>query len=675
MYSSCPSATLCLRRNAFLFFLFCGTFYFPHKVFAELPAPWQPISKEELELKDNPQHPGDSAMILYREVQTDNARSLEAHYERIKIFTEDGKKYGDVELPYFEKETHIEDIRARTISPDGHSTDFGGTVYDKVVAKAGRLRLNVKAFTFPNVQTGCILEYSYTLHFHSGIPDVIRHPEHYLLTHGYAFPAARWAVQRTLYVRRAHFVLHPFSPQTHIEIRSVRLPKITQPQQQKDGTLEMEVENVPGVTQEEYSPPEDTMRGEVYLYYAVGFFSNESFWADLGRYEGEQLEKFFSKSRAIQEEARHISGNNDSPDAMLRKLYDRVQQIRAISFEPAKTEKEKERQNLKPNKTAEEVLTRNYAFANEINLLFVALVREAGFQAYPVRVTSRNRRFFMKSVPDPFQFDAEVVQVTLPDKTIFLDPATLHCPYGLLPWEETDTQGIVLDRFSSGVVRVPGQTSADAVIQRKAGFKLDRNGNLAGTLEVNFLGQEALVRRISENDKDESERKKDLEEEARTWLPQGATMKLTSVVGWEGSNGSLRAVFDVQAPNFASQAGDRLLLPVVAFHPRSEKAFQTSQRETPVYLKYGREEHDELWLELPQGYKVENLPVTGGIQTKFASYKLITEQQSNGLKLTRNFVMNGYYFPAEQYPELRIFYDYVRTNDEGQVILQAPAAD
>jgi Domain of Unknown Function with PDB structure (DUF3857) len=667
-----PLREISLRCSAVLFFICSLVLYSPRTTSGQIPASWQAISKEELELKDNPQHPGDSAMILYREVQTDNAKFTETYYERIKIFNDQGKKYGDVEIPYLENEAHIEDIRARTVAPDGQATDFGGTVYDKVVARSGRVRLNVKAFTFPNVQAGSILEYSYSRHFHGDIPEVIRHPENYP---GDAFPAARWAVQRRLYVRRAHFVLRPVSAHTHIEIRSVRLPKIAAPQQQKDGTLQMDVENVPGVIEEEYSPPEDTMRGEVYLYYVVGYFSNDKYWADLGQLKSEQMEKFFSKSKAIQEEALRTVGTSDTREATLRKLYDRVQQVRAVSFEPSKTEKEKERQNLKPNKTAEEVLTRNYAFANEINYLFVALAREAGFRAYPVRVTSRSRNFFLKSVPDPSQFDAEVVEVITPDKTFFLDPATLHCPFDLLPWEETDTQGIILDKFSYGVVRVPALTSADAVIERKAKFRLDKEGNLAGTLEVDFLGQEALVRRISENDKDEAGRKKDLEEEARNWLPQGATTKLTSAAGWDGSNGPLRAIFDVQAPNFATQAGDRLLLPVVAFHPRAEKAFQTSSRETPVYLKYGHQEHDELVLELPQGYKVESLPAPGVLQTKFSSYKLSTEQQGAGLKLTRNFVMDGYYFPVTQYPELRTFYNFVRANDEEQAILQSVPAN
>lgn len=653
----------------FLFLIGALGLSVPQRAVTQSAASWPPISKEDREIKDNPLHPGDAAMVLYREVQTDNAKSLETHYTRIKIFKEEGKKHADVEIPYFENRSEVLNIQARTVSPDGQSTEFAGTVFDKVVVKTRRFRVNVKALTLPNVQVGSILEYSYTLHLHKDIPDVIKHPENYILTGTIAFPAARWTVQGELFVRHAHFVLRPFSPHTHLEIRTIHLKGVS-PQTQPDGRVLMDVDNVPGVLEEEFSPPEEAMQGEVYLFYTVGYYSNEGFWDDVGKVEFGQIEKFLSRSKMIQQEAARLVGPNDTDETKLRKLYERVQQIRAVSFEPSKTEQERERENLKPNKTAEDVLTRGYAFANEINLLFVALVREAGLTAYPVRVASRNHNFFLKAVPDPSQLDAEVVQVRLAEKTLYLDPATLHCPFGLLPWEESDTYGIRLDKVWADLVQIPPANSADAIIERTGSFHLDKDGNLLGKLEVNFHGQEALSRQLHAQNADEPARKKDLEEEARKWLPQGATAKLTSATGWEGSNGILKAVFEVEAPSFGSQVGDRLLFPINTLQRRSEKPFQASSRENPIYFNYGYQEVDDVTLQLPQGYTVENLPVTRGMRSRAYLYRFSTEEKGGVVKLTRNFVMETYYFLPTQYAELRNFYNFVRTNDEEQAILQ-----
>src|SRR5207245_11530979 len=70
---------------------------------------WPPVKPDELALKDNLAKPGASAMILERRLEVDDSKSLEEQYYRIKIFNDEGKKYADVEIPYVEGASHIED--------------------------------------------------------------------------------------------------------------------------------------------------------------------------------------------------------------------------------------------------------------------------------------------------------------------------------------------------------------------------------------------------------------------------------------------------------------------------------------------------------------------------------------------------------------------------------------
>jgi hypothetical protein len=303
--------------------------------------------------------------------------------------------------------------------------------------------------------------------------------------------------------------------------------------------------------------------------------------------------------------------------------------------------------------------------------LFVALAREAGFTANPLRIASRSRNLFHKALLDPYQLDAEIVEVRLPAKTLYLDPATPHCPFDLLPWDETDTEGVRLAGLEGGLVEVPVPAVSYALTQRTAHFRLDNEGNLEGSLQVSFSGQEALVRRLSENNEDEAGRRDFLEQEIRNWLPQGATVKLDSAAGWDGSNGPLDALFSVHIPNLAVQSGVRLLFSAVIVRSQEAKAFQASQRENPVYLKYAYQTSDELTLQLPESFKIESLPDPQGMETAFASYKISIGQQGAVLTMKRNFAIHKYYFEVNWYRELRNFYDFVRTNDEEQVVLHA----
>src|SRR5580765_1152156 len=67
---------------------------------------WQPISPEELKMTSVPEAPGAAAVILYRQVDRDDSSrdSHQYNYLRIKILTEEGRKYGDVEIPFFKEE-------------------------------------------------------------------------------------------------------------------------------------------------------------------------------------------------------------------------------------------------------------------------------------------------------------------------------------------------------------------------------------------------------------------------------------------------------------------------------------------------------------------------------------------------------------------------------------------
>ena len=80
------------------------------------------------------------------------------------------------------------------------------------------------------------------------------------------------------------------------------------------------------------------------------------------------------------------------------------------------------------------------------------------------------------------------------------------------------------------------------------------------------------------------ERKKDLEDELRGWLPTGAIIKLTKSEGWETSEGPLTATFSVEMPSYASAAGKRLLVPAYLFQARQMDAFKHVDRKFPVYF-------------------------------------------------------------------------------------------
>ena len=649
---------------------------------AQEPTAWPPVPPAELALKDNVFDPGSPAMILEYEVESDNNKSNETLYKRIKIFREEGKKFADVEIPYLEKFIKVEDIRARLTLPSGKAEDFNGAIYDKEIVKAKKFLYNAKTFTLPNVEVGSVIEYGYRLHWHSDIPDVFRNPSRYIINDALAYPAAELEIQQEIPVRHGRFLLHPVK-QGHISTYSRGLPKDAFKVRPLDGAVMLEFDYIPAFQKEEYSPPEESLKIRADHFYTLGWYGDDPgyYWRSLARHEAEYYDKFLGKPKDLRKELERLFSPGDSDDTKLRKIYARVQRIRSLSFEPERSKKERMQENLKENKNVEEVLNRGYAFGNEINLVFVALARAAGFQAYPVRLAARNRAFFVPERLDPSQLTSLVAEVLIADPQLpgithskFFDPATMYCLYGILPWDETDARGIRIDAHDGQLQTTPVAESKDAVVRREAEFQLDAEGNLSGKIAIIYEGQEALQRRLTAIDQDEAERRKELEEQVQHLLPQGGSAKLLSAQGWTDSEAPLKAEFEIQVPSYASKVGQRLLVPVGVFHLTGQQPFASTRRTLAVYLDYPWESYEQAKVTFPSGLQIESLPPTTRVERGPTVYESSASKEGNMVQLNRILKMAAYYVPVERYAALKQFYELVRAGDEQQAVLKALSA-
>src|SRR6202035_5122208 len=185
-----------MRRCRLLFFAVALLLIAPgSRMRTAIADEWQPISPEELQMTSVPEAPGAPAVILYRQVDRDDSDRTghQYTYVRIKILTEEGRKYADVEIPYFKEQGTIHGLKARTIRPDGTIANFEGKAFDKTIVKARGLKYLAKTFTLPDVQVGSIIEYRYT----------------YDMTENYVYDS-HWILSDELFTRSAKFSLKPY---------------------------------------------------------------------------------------------------------------------------------------------------------------------------------------------------------------------------------------------------------------------------------------------------------------------------------------------------------------------------------------------------------------------------------------------------------------------------------
>jgi hypothetical protein len=627
---------------------------------------WQPISPEDLAMKDNPKQPGADAMILYRELDDDASKAAASgdtleEYVRIKIFTQEGVKHGHVEIEFAKEYQSVVYVAGRTIKPDGTIVKFDGQVLETTLEKSAGFKVLAKTFTLPDVQPGCIVEYKYQL---QGQP-------------GWAH-SHEWTVSQSIYTRDAEFTYKPdtgYGNSLRPMVSTYLLPADAAPKEQPNGLYVMTVHDVAAVVDEPLMPPKRPMEARVSFYYQnpdapSAADPSDHYWNHYAKRWNDELEKFIDKKKALSEEVAKIVSPSDPPEAKLRKLYARAQQVRNLSIEDYKMKKENKSENLKDNNNVEDVLKHDYAYGREINYLFVGLARAAGFDATEVYIAPRNSQLFLPKRNEVAQLSDELTWVRAGSKEYYLDPAARFFPFGLLPWYETETGGIRVDKSGATIVMTPNAVPSDATMVRTAELNLKEDGSISGTLRVDLQGQRAALLREEKRKEDETGRTKDLENDIKSSLPAGATFEITKIANWDNNDQPIHVEATLEIPAFAMGAAQRMVMPLELFQMSQTAEFATEKRINPVYFHFPYEETDDIKLHLPAGYKSESLPPDRKVNLGAVSYDISAVAQDGAVEVKRHLVVSGVLFSKDEYPTLRKFFGVVRTNDNAQMVLQ-----
>jgi uncharacterized protein DUF3857/transglutaminase superfamily protein len=620
---------------------------------------WLPVSKHDLDITQVPGSSGADAIQLYYADFINDQDQNEFFYHRIKILNEKGNRHADVQIEV-PPEGSISGLKARTIHPDGKIVEFTGKPFQKTIIKSRGLKVLAKAFTMPDVTVGSIIEYKYKVEW----PGII-------ITDNF------WTIQHQLYTVKESFRMKPYSGgiegfENGYQVATLysNMPNNLKPQQ-KGGGYELDVNDMPAFEAEGYMPPEQDFTPQVrFIYVSPQASTADKFWQEAGRNWNDSAERFIGNHAEIRQAAAEAIGNETDPEKKLRKLYARAQQIRNLSYERERNEQEQKKEHLKGNQNAADVLARGAGYHSDITRLFVALARASGFNASVMRVGNRKEKFFQKQLLSRRQLNTEIAVVNLAGNDVYLDPGTRFCPYGHIRWIHTSVEGLKLDKKGGTFIRVPQARYDQAITKRIADMTLMPDGTLEGAIVVRFEGDEALEHRLDELDSDEAARKKDLEDEVRTWLSAGADIKLAKVEGWDSVDLPLTVTFNVTIPSYASAAGKRLLVPAYLFQAKQFEAFRHADRKFPVYFPYAFGEQDRVNIKLPAGYMLESVPQQQSARLPYAGYDNLVQFDGKQIVTQRNLVLNGIFVPLNLYPEVKDFFGKVQAGDELQAVLK-----
>ena len=644
---------------------------------------WTAPTAEELSMTSQPEVPGAAAVYLFKEEITDDKLHMWSKYVRLKVLTEAGKEYANVELKSYSSSEGggytVNAIAGRTIHPDGTIIPFTGKPFDKLIEKGQGYKEMAKVFTLPDVEVGSIIEYRYQL----------RYDDQYYF-------APSWFIQSALYTRKAHYLWRPTDKQlidegehgeqlTNVVAWAPILPKGFEVKQSRipgggalgdsQTVLELNIHDVAPVPDEEYMPPFGSLTYRVMFYYSP-YRTMDEFWKNEGKGWAKTNDKFIGPGNKVKDAVKELVAPSDTADQKLRKLYAAVMKLDNTSFNRAHGAAEEKSEGLGEVKSTDDIWERKRGSDGQIAQLFVAMARAAGLQAYVMSVTDRDHNVFVPNYLSFSQLEDTIAIVVIDGKDQFFDPGQRYCPYRHLAWKHTVTGGLRQIDNGSALVDTPAEPYTASRIQRVADLKMDEHGEVTGDVKMAWTGAPALIWRQRYLRGDATSLNNDLRTSMEHLMPSGMEVKVTSIDNLEDYEKPLSVSYNVKGA-IASSTGKRLILPSDIFETNSKPTFPHAKREEPVVYDYPHSVLDAVRVTFPASLGLESLPAGEQFPLqKFAVYVLKTETTPTSYLVRREFDLSNIFYKTEEYPDLRAFYNKFETKDQEPVVLKAatPAA-
>lgn len=592
---------------------------------------------------------------------------LERH-RRIKILKRSGFDYGDVSISFY-SENRLEEIKkidAVVHNPDGSSTklkkrDFFEEEYNDTYT---RLK-----FTFPNLQEGSVIEYRYTLsseyifaiddwYFQQEIPTrysqlKITIPEWYdyvKITQGREMDVNTVIQSQMRYLYRQSGSQGMRSQSGHVNLNTK--------------TYVFAMRQVPAMKAESFITTMDDYLAKVRMQLRGTNFDN-IYRPQLNTWEetanelmengsfGEQITRrrnYKDAFGALEPELSAMDNDRDKARLIYQYVNSRVEWNGDYGlFSDTDL------------KNAYEEGTGNGA---TINLLLVALMKEAGLEAYPVLISTRGHGKMTELYPLMSQFNHTMAFVQFEDGALILDGGNPHRPMGMIRQSALNGKAWLVHPTAQQWLKIGAMVGASTYFAK---MNLDADGHLSGTITEKFEGYNAAAIR---GGLDEDGPEKVIGTLFDEKYPESKIEQI-ELSEADDPTQDLRADMSVTIPNFAQQISGRIYLDPNIVRPFEESPFKLEDREYPVEIPYPLHENFILNLSLPEGYTLEDQPepfkvsMPGGAGE--FSYNITPSETS--IQIVSQFQLNKTTWLPEEYDSLREFIDYVIEKTSEQIVL------
>jgi len=595
---------------------------------------WTQIDREHLPVAED--YPDHGAVILLDEGSleiigdSELSSTLFKRHRVVKILNPKGYYLANVAVP-FSANNRVENLRARTISPEGRITIireeniYSVTLYPQFIFYADQ---QAKIFTFPAIEPGCIIEYEYDLSI-----------DNHTLVHN-------WSFQDEVPVLRSQFQIYVPSEwdlKYRVYNGTVEPEIIEAPSSFKSRYL-WKMRDLPPLESEFAMPPFREV--ELRLAFSPMGFTN---WMDVAAWYRTLSESQIKANEGIPELVRGLIETGMSEQEKVQVLFEWVRDhIRYIAVTIGMG-------SYQPH-PAEEILKNRYGDCKDMATLLCAMGNSAGIPMHIALVSTRPNGEVDTSLASPFQFNHAIALCEIDSVSYWLDATRKGAAFDDIPWYNQGTWSLVItDENETRIQKIPGDKHDPNVTQTVWHLTFNNKMQASGKGSSRFSGTLAEDLReffFYSNHSD-----------AQKWVQLFITNKCSSARLDSFNIINLKPGADPLSIDYAFNVSEILfrdgrnyfLVPAQLFEMSLLHYFYNERRIFPVAFNHGFSNRFELHASLPDGWKTISAVRSDSIVTKFGEAFWMFRPNEDGFSVVMEFRITTESIPADEYEIFRSF--------------------
>lgn len=594
--------------------------------------------------------------------------------QRIKILKKEGYSFANFEVPLYRNSTDNEKLTGLKVIT--HNLENGKDVEtkmksDAVFEEAYDENLVLKKFTAPNVKEGSVIEVTYEI-----ASDFI----HYFRD---------WEFQSTIPVVWSEYranIPEFFNYQQYMQgyvgltVNENKLnPKsITITSKQRSGgkvsqttyssdeirfnekAYRWVAQDVPGFKEEPYMTTASDYMSKINFELAYLKFPDEPVrpimgtWEDLNKsfLESDYFGRAISGSLFLKKLTEETIAGATTPQEKIAAIYNFVKSTVEWDGSYRKYLSSGFRKTLDEKKGS----------SADINLLLVAMLQRAGFNANPVIISTRNHGFIRQEVALSSQFNYTICQLVIDGKSMLLDATDRMLPINLLPERCLNGKGYVISETNPGWISL---TAPKSKIYANAEITLASTGEVKGKIDISHDGYDGYAIRRAYFKKGEEEYLKDVSSR-HNWELQKSSFENMKLIS-DAAKEKYEFIHDE-----GTGAADIIYINPLIHLRIDENPFRLQERLYPVDFGKAMERTLMCKIIVPENFVADELPKPKIVMLPNNGGKFTYNVQAMGntINVISILTINQSLFTQDEYKGLRDFYDLVVAKHAEQIVLK-----